>query len=77
MPLRVQIKIENKWYNSGLLRPGDAPGSMSDNKLGKQREVYMFECSKDDTHSTLLRSKKGIDVAIRMQEPSIPKDLKP
>jgi hypothetical protein len=53
-----------KWVTFGILNPGDRPASMSDNKPDGRRDVYMIECSPDDTHSTIYRSKAGLDIII-------------
>jgi hypothetical protein len=45
--LRVEIYAGGTWHEAGLVRPGDQPGSMSDNCLGEvppRRDVLMFRC---------------------------------
>ena len=34
---------------------------MSDNKENGKRDVYIFECSKDDSYSVIYHSKFGLD----------------
>jgi hypothetical protein len=64
-PLKLEIYTQNKnWIKVGELRAGDQPGSVSDNKPDGSRDVYMFECSPDDSKSTIYRSKAGIDTEI-------------
>ena len=63
-PLDAEVydKKSDKWVRFGTLRPGDRPASMSDNKPDGSRDLYMAECSPDDTHSTIYRSKAGLDI---------------
>lgn len=63
MPLKVEIydKDRNTWRTTGTLNPGDPAGSLSDNKEGR-RQIYLFECARDDSHSGIYRSLGGIDV---------------
>lgn len=64
-PLYTEVHIGgNNWHQVGVLNPGDNPGSMSDNRPDGSRQVYLFECSADDSHSLLYRSKAGIDAEI-------------
>ena len=59
MPL--QLTINKSIVHT--INPGDPPGSISSNKPGK-REVYLFECARNDEQSTLFRSRRGVDVEI-------------
>ncbi len=61
MPLYLEINREGKWRTVGRLTPGDSPGSISHNKTDGRREMYMFECAADDSHSTIYRSIGGAD----------------
>ena len=62
-PLIVEVysSEEKKWLQLPCLRPYDRPGSMSDNKENGKRDVYIFECSKDDSYSVIYHSKFGLD----------------
>lgn len=62
MPLRLEVYDERKnLVPVGIILPESIPGSMSDVSQGT-RQVYMFECARDDSHSTIHRSRAGIDV---------------
>lgn len=52
-----------EWIKLPELNPGDRPGSVSQNKPDGSREVYLFECAPDDSHSTIYRSALGVDAA--------------
>ncbi len=61
MSLKVEVYTsDGKWILVKTLNPGDRPGSIS-NTIEGRRDVYLFECSKDDTYSALYRSKFGLD----------------
>jgi len=62
-PLSVEVYREdqNEWVGVGEINPGNRPGSISDNKPDESRDLYIFECSKDDSQSTIYRSKGGVD----------------
>jgi len=55
---------EGRWAKVGNVNPGDPPGSISHNKPDGGRELYLFECSQDDTHSIIYRSPLGLDIAM-------------
>jgi hypothetical protein len=73
-PLSVEVcqKGSDVWTALPILEPGDRPGSISDNPANGTRQVYMFECAKDDSYSRLLRSKGGIDAATPTTRKIIP-----
>ena len=64
---------KEEWVTFATLKPGDRPGSMSNN-LPEGREVILFECAKDDSYSTVRKSRAGVDFnpieAIRSVVPS-------
>ncbi len=64
-PLRVEIyRPDIKQYaQAGEVSFGDPPGSMSDNKPDGTRDLYIFECSPDDSKSTIYKSELGVDVS--------------
>jgi hypothetical protein len=49
-----------KWLRVGLIGPGAPPGSVSDNRDGR-RDVYVFSCASDNSHSVIQRSVAGVD----------------
>ncbi|TSC85398.1 MAG: hypothetical protein G01um10147_1174 [Microgenomates group bacterium Gr01-1014_7] len=53
----------NEWIKLSQLNPGDRPASMSQNKPDGTREVYLFECAPDNSHSTVNRSTSGADAS--------------
>ena len=63
-PLRIEgyNSTSREWINVGEVKPGDPPGSISDNKPDGSRDLYMFECVPDDSKSTIYRSGFGADV---------------
>ena len=65
-PLRVETYSQDmsKWVQVSEIKPTDPPGSVSQNKPDGNREIYLFECAKDDSHSTIYRSKGGVDTEI-------------
>ena len=61
MPLVLKVRGEKgEWHQIGMLRPGDLPGSISDNRP-ERRDLYMFTCSEDDSRAEILKAKAGID----------------
>ncbi len=64
-PLRVEVyRPEIKQYvQAGEVSPGDPLGSMSDNKPDGTRDLYIFECSPNDSKSTIYKSELGIDLS--------------
>src|SRR3989344_5798873 len=65
MTLGVEVynAMAKDWVQLPELKPGDRPGSVSQNKPDGTREVYLFECAPDNSHSTIYRSKLGADAA--------------
>ncbi len=64
-PLYLEICGPNRnWIKVGEVRPGDPPGSISDNKSDGSRDVYMFGCLPDDSKSVIYRSRAGLDIEI-------------
>ena len=55
-PLKVEIfhPINEEWVRMRDVRPTDPPGSVSDNKPNGIRDLYIFECSKDNSKSTIF-----------------------
>ena len=64
-PLRVEVYRPDvrQWTQAGEVKPGDPSGSMSDNKPDGTRDLYIFECSPDDSKSTIYKSELGVDVS--------------
>lgn len=64
-PLDLEIcGPDEKWIKVNTVKPIDLPASVTDNKPDGKRELYIFQCSADDSHSTIYRSKKGADAEI-------------
>ena len=55
MPLTLEF-YGNEWKLFGILQPVDQRGSITDNKPNGQRDIYIFECSMDDSQSTVYRA---------------------
>lgn len=64
LKLEVLNYCSGKWQEIGRANPGDRPGSLSDVR-GNERQVYMFECIKDNSCSKIYKSRAGIDIADR------------
>jgi hypothetical protein len=47
----------------GVLKPGDRPGSVSQNLPDGGREIYLFQCMPDNSSSKIQKSKGGMDIA--------------
>ncbi|QQR54555.1 hypothetical protein IPG41_05175 [Candidatus Peregrinibacteria bacterium] len=62
MPLHVEISAGGNWREIGVLEPGVRPGSMSNIKDDGTREIYIFECNRNDRDSTVFRSRAGVDI---------------
>ena len=65
-PLHIEMfrPTDEKWVRLGEVHPTDPPGSISDNKPNGERNLYIFECKKDDSQSTICRSGQGVDMEI-------------
>lgn len=65
-PLSIEIYNQgvDLWIKAGELKPGDQPGSLSDNKPDGSRDIYLFECAPDDLSSTVYRSEVGADIEV-------------
>ena len=65
-PLRIEAYNPevDKWAFVGEIKPNDPPGSVSDNKPDGKRDVYLFECEKDDSKSIIYRSGFGADIEL-------------
>jgi len=62
MPLKLEIYgPDGSWIEIGKVKPGDLPGSISDNKPDGSRDIYIFGCLLDDSKSVIYRSKAGLD----------------
>ena len=61
LELEVQNQQTKQWTKAGEVKPGDRPGSISDNTQ-QGRQVYLFSCKSDDSGSIIYRSKFGVDV---------------
>jgi hypothetical protein len=60
--LQLELEVsKGRWATIGTVKPGDPPGSISDNQEDGSRDIYLFECARDGSKSTLYRSKGGID----------------
>ena len=62
MLLHIETSIEGSWKEIAVLKPGDQPGSMSNLKEDGSREIYVFECDRNDRDSTVFKSRAGIDI---------------
>lgn len=64
-PLNLEVfnPQGSEWRKVGELKPGQPPGSISQNKPDGSREIYFFECNSDDSESIIYRSKAGVDAA--------------
>lgn len=66
-PLSVEVynPAARRWVKAGPdVKPGDPPGSISDNKPDGSRDIYMFECAQDDSQSTIYHSGFGLDTEL-------------
>lgn len=65
-PLHIEIfhPEYKEWLRVGKVHPTDPPGSISDNKPDGKRDLYQFECEKDDSKSTIYRSGLGVDMEV-------------
>ena len=72
-PLEIEIYHEGKkiWVKAGEIKPGDRPGSISDNKPTGKRDIYILECARDDSKSTIYRSVFGLDLESSEEERTI------
>lgn len=63
-PLNVEIynPTAKDWVKTGEVKPGDPPGSISDNKPDKTRDLFLFECAPDDSKSVIYKSEVGADI---------------
>lgn len=64
-PLRLEIlgPTGDQWFRVGEVKPGDRPGSVSQNLPDGGREVYVFSPDPDDSKSTISKSVGGVDPA--------------
>lgn len=65
-PCEIEFYQEGpgRWLKIGKVRPGEPPGSMSNNKRGGIREIILFECAGDDSQTTIYRSGQGADAEL-------------
>lgn len=58
MPLIVSFWDDEKaeWRELNTLYPNDLPGSVSDHPIIGGRNLYLFECDADDSHSRFYQS---------------------
>jgi len=64
LSLEVYNTGEKRWVQLSYVNPGDRIGSISSNKPDGSRELYLFECSPDDSKSLIYRSESGLDIEI-------------
>lgn len=68
LPMTLSIEVyhpdRKEWIKLPEWKPGDLPGSVSQDKPDGTREVYLFECASDDFHSTIYRSTLGVDTEV-------------
>lgn len=88
-PLRIEAynSERSRWIQVGEVKPGDPPGSISDNKSDRTRDIYLFGCAPDNSKSIIYRSGLGLDTEVErgrlrviMPDPSrleIVKELNP
>lgn len=67
-PLEISVYAMNEWGKVGEVGPDSPPGSMTNIREDGRRELYLFECSSDDTKSTIYRSGLGVDYEIPEQQ---------
>lgn len=53
--------IDQKWIRVIAVHPTDPMGSLSNNKSDGSRDLYLYECAKDDSKSTIYTSGVGAD----------------
>ncbi len=65
-PLKIEAYSgdKSKWVDVGEVKPGEQPGSLSQNRPDGTREVILFSCASDNSQSTIYRSKSGIDLVV-------------
>ena len=62
--LEVYIPTQEKWVKVIENKLGDPPGSFSNVKPDGKREIYLVECAKDDSQTTISRSGLGVDAEL-------------
>lgn len=62
LELEVYHSERQQWIPVPRVNPGDRPGSVSQNLPDGKRELYIFECAADDSHSTIYKSPIGMDI---------------
>lgn len=55
---------KEEWVNVGEVGPNDLPGTLSNNLPDGTRDVYVFSCSKDDSHSEIRKLPLGFETEI-------------
>ena len=62
-PCEVEVRApaSEKWIKAVQVGPEDRPGSFSNIREDKVREIVLFECSKDDSETKIFRSDLGVD----------------
>ena len=66
MPLILEIlnPKTKEWKIAGMLAPGASPASISDNKPDGKRDIYLLECTNDDSESIIYKSEFGVDASV-------------
>ncbi len=77
MTLHVEAEVsgEQKYIPIGVLQPGEQPGSLSQNLPDGVREIYLFSCSPDNSHSLIQKSTGGMDMEISELRALVTTDL--
>ena len=65
MSLRLELYLQGRnWIKVGELLPGMRPGSIFYNRPDGRRDVYVFECERDNSKSVIYRSTCGLDLEV-------------
>lgn len=61
-PTELEIFIKKRgWIKVAEAGPNDPPGSLSNSKKDGSRDLYLIECAKDDSRTTLYLLGYGLD----------------
>lgn len=67
-PLRIEafafVGNQEEWVKVGEVGPNELPGTLANNLPDGTRDVYVFSCSKDDSHSEIRKLPLGFDIEI-------------
>lgn len=76
-PLRIEIlgPQRDTWFKVSEIKPGEQPGSVSQNLPDGGREVYLFAPEPDDSKSVIHKSRAGVDIVSADTRHIITEDL--